>query len=411
MKSLRALMFGLIAALGIALGLAAPSGAQVAGSGGAGDGTVRVAVVPIATEIDLRAATLAKRAVERAIDQKLDAVLIELSTPGGRLDYMMQIGEAVDAAREAGLTTICWVKGDAASAGVFIAMACDRIYMSRSSMIGSATPIVMGQTLDERTHEKIISYGSAKFRARAQRTGQSAAIAQAMVDADMEVIEVLVDGSRTFVSRIELDRLYNTHGKDRVIQVGVVSPKGKVLALTGEEAVDFGVAVANVESRVAVIAQEFPDGADEVLFEATWAEDIAAWITSPGIRSMLFIVGLVGLYMEVKAPGLSLPGLIGVLCFAAFFFGHMTVGLADAWEVIFFLIGVVLLLVEVFVIPGFGVAGVVGVTLMIGSLIMAQVPDVWTGGDWGGLNWRLLLSSAGQTTLSFMLSLVGMAAA
>ncbi len=411
MKSLRALMFGMIGTLGIALGLVPAATAQVDDSHGVAKENIRVAVVEIHTEIDLRAAALAERAVGRAIEQKVDALLIDLNTPGGRLDYMTRIGDAIDKARAAGLRTICFVRGDAASAGVFIAMACDRIYMTTASTIGSATPIVPGAELDERTHEKLISYGRAKFRARAQSTGQAAVLAEAMVDADVEVIEILLDGKRTFVSRIELDRLHNTHDKAGIIQVGVVSPKGKILNLTGRDAVDFGVAVANVETRYALLADEYPQGAEEIAFKSTWAEDLAAMITSPGLRSMLFIVGLVGIYMEVKAPGLSVPGLIGVCCFALFFFGHMVVGLADAWEVIIFLVGVALLLVEVFVIPGFGVAGVVGVTLMAGSLILAQMPSVWTGGDWGGINWNLLLATTGETSLSFMASLLGMAGA
>lgn len=410
MKSLRALMFGLIGVLGFA-SLTASAWSQAANTTGGPQGSVRVAVVPIRGEIDLRAAAFAERAVKRAVDQKVDALLIELDTPGGRLDYMTRIGDAVDTARGAGLQTICFVKGHATSAGVFIAMACDHVYMTSSSTIGSATPVLPGEQLDAKTHEKYISYGSALFRARAQRTGQSPALAQAMVDPDLEVIEVLVEGKRTFVDRLELDRLSNKLGTDRLIQVGVVSPKGKLLNLTGSEAVDFGVARAIANSRVDAMRDAFPTGADEVMFESTWAEDVAALITSPGIRSLLFIVGLVGLYMEVKAPGLSVPGLIGVVCFGLFFFGHMVVGLADAWEVIIFLLGVALLLVEVFVIPGFGVAGVVGLALMMGALVFAQIPDVYTGGEWGGVNWNLLLSSAGETSLSVMLSLVAMAGA
>jgi membrane-bound serine protease (ClpP class) len=122
---------------------------------------------------------------------------------------------------------------------------------------------------------------------------------------------------------------------------------------------------------------------------------------------LLFLVGIVAFYVELKTPGLSVPGLIGVVCFGLFFFGHHVVGLAQAWEALVFLLGLALLAVEIFVLPGFGVAGVTGAVLMLGALVLAQVPDLWPGGAYGGVQWPLVIDALGRTTLGIALGVVG----
>ena len=399
MNSLRATLFGLGCALAGGAGL--PAAAQEP------ERLARIAVVELHSEIDILARALMDRAVDQAIAAGAAGLLLDLNTPGGRVDFMLDIADALDRARAKGIKTAVFISGDATSAGALIAMACDEIYMKPGSTIGSATPMVPGVEMDEKIQEKMISYVRTKFAARAEVTGQSPALAEAMVDPDVELIEVEVDGKRRLVSSTEFQNLVQQLGAHRVVQLGIVCPKGKLLALRASQAAALGVAKGLYDRQALVLAQVWPQAHEVLPFAPTWSEELAAWITSPGVQMLLFLVGIVAFYVELKSPGLSVPGLIGVVCFGLFFFGHHVVGLAQAWEALVFLLGLALLAVEIFVVPGFGVAGVTGVILMLGALIMAQVPDLWPGGAYGGVQWPLVIDALGRTTLGIALGVVG----
>lgn len=396
MNSLRAMMFGLAAAVAVGGVVAAQEPQKPA----------RIAVVQLHTEIDILAKALVERAVDQALAGGAVGLLVDLNTPGGRVDYMLDIADAIDRARAKHIKTAVFISGDATSAGALIAMVCDEIYMKPGSTIGSATPYVQGVEMDEKIQEKMISYVRTKFGARAEVTGISPVIAEAMVDPDIEVLEVEVDGQRRLVSSTEFQNLVQRHGAHRVVQLGVICEKGKLLALRATQARELGLARGLFDRQALVVAHVWP-GEHEILdFAPTWSEHLAAWLTSPGVQMLLFLVGIVAFYVELKTPGLSVPGLIGVACFALFFFGHHVVGLAQAWEALVFLLGLALVAVEIFVLPGFGVAGVTGALLMLGALILAQVPDLWPGGEYGGVQWPLVVDALGRTTLGIALGVV-----
>lgn len=374
-----------------------------------------VAVVKLEYEIDVRTAALTRRAINRALEQKAAIVLLEINTPGGSVDYLREIVADIQRAQASGARTVAYVTAWAKSAGALIALACDDIYMAPGATIGSAMPIVPGKELGDAEREKYVAAIKSDFRAQAERTGRSAALAEAMVDLDVELLEIEVAGVRRLISRVELDRLIAdaaAHGRpDEVVQLGIVKPAGKLLDITVREAVQWGVARAEAATRERVLDQILPGSRRVAEFAPTWSEHLAAWLTNPAVKGLLFLVGLVSLYVEFKAPGLSIPGLIGVACFALFFFGHLTVGLADAWEVLIFALGLGLLAVEIFVLPGFGVAGVLGILLMIAGLVLAQVPFVWPSGDFAASQWVMLVRTTGQTSLALMLGVGGMVGA
>ncbi|MCI0340667.1 MAG: hypothetical protein L0216_05880, partial [Planctomycetales bacterium] len=343
-----------------------------------------VALVRIETEIDLRSAALVERAVRRALDSGAKVLVVELDTPGGMVDSLRDIVREIERARGKGVRTVSYVTDWAKSAGALIALACDEMYLAPTATIGSATPYVFGGGGAPETNEKFIASIRSTFRAQAEATGRPTALAEAMVDPDVEVVEALVDGERKILSRTDFENERKARAARRgesgarpdrdVVEIGVIKPAGKILDLTAQEAVRYGLATAIAPTREIVLSRVAgPDSRVEE-FRNSWSETLAGWLTSPGIKMLLFLVGLLALYVEFKTPGFGVAGAIGLSCLALFFFGHLVVGLAELHEVLLFVAGVGLLALELFVIPGFGVAGILGILCILGSLVLAQIP-------------------------------------
>ncbi len=377
-----------------------------------------VAVIRIETEIDIRSAALVERAVGRALDSGAKVLIVELDTPGGRSDYMLEMVKTIERAHGRGVRTVAYVTEWAKSAGALIALACDEIYLAPTATIGSATPYVVGPEGSPETHEKFIAGFRSTFRARAEATGRPTALVEAMVDPDVEVVEAEVDGERRILSRVDFENEKKARvarardpgaRSDRdVVEIGILKPKGKILDLTARDAVRYGLATAIAPTRDIVISRVSPPGSRVEEFRNNWSESLAGWLTSPGIKTVLFLVGLLALYVEFKTPGFGVAGAIGIACFSLFFFGHLVVGLAEVYEVLLFVAGVGLLALELFVIPGFGVAGIAGILCILASVVLAQMPSFETLGRLQpGTLGESALSAATQTALGSLLAVVG----
>ncbi len=290
--------------------------------------------------IDLGLAPFVERVVDTMnADPKAVALVSEIHTPGGRVDAAVRIRDALLRAKH---PTIAFIHSEAISAGALIALAHDFLVVVPGGAIGAATPIHLGASGEAKaTGEKIVSYVRGVFRSTAEAKGRDPRVAEAMVDA------------RTVVPGL--------------------APEGKLLTATASEALEWGIVDAKVKDTEDFIRRVGIEGATIRRLGVNWAEAIARALTHPMVSSLLMTFGFLGLLMEFYTPGFGVMGGIGVTCLLLFFFGHSVVHLAGAEEIGLFVLGVVLLGLEVFVIPGFGVVGVLGILAILAALILSLV--------------------------------------
>jgi membrane-bound serine protease (ClpP class) len=304
-----------------------------------GQGTGEVYRVPVQGDIELGLAPFVERSLATAQEVGAAAVVLDIETPGGRVDAAQRIANAIGNAE---LPVYAYVNRHAYSAGAMIALATDGIFMRSGAVMGAATPVVGS---GEKAPEKIVSAMRSQMRALAESRGLDPAIAEAMVDEDMEI-----DG---------------------------VVDAGKLLTLTTTEAVGLDYAT-EVEDWRALMTELGLEGAPVQEMTVNWAERIVRFLSNPIVAPFLLSLGFLGLIAEIKSPGLGLAGFAGLLSLALFFGSHLILGLAGMEDLILFGVGVVLIGVEVFVIPGFGLFGVLGGAAVLGGVFMSLVGGVPT---------------------------------
>lgn len=298
-------------------------------------------VVPLEGVIELGLAPFVERSLREARAAGASAVILDIDTPGGRVDAAERIADAL---QDAGIPTYAYINRRAFSAGALISLATDRIYMRPGSVIGAATPVVG----DQKAPEKIVSAMRSEMRALAEARGLDPRVAEAMVDE-----EIAIDG---------------------------VVDEGKLLSLTTEEAVGLGYA-AMVDDLPALLADAGLAGSDMVEASVNWAERVVRFLSHPVVAPFLLSLGFLGLIAEIKTPGLGLAGLAGALSLALFFGSHLIIGLAGWGDILLFGVGVVLLVVELLALPGFGLLGIAGALAMAAGLFMAMIGAIPTVAD------------------------------
>ncbi len=298
-----------------------------------------VHVVPINGTIDLGLAPFLARAVREATDAGASALVLDINTFGGRVDAAVAMRDTLLNAR---IRTIAFVNPRAISAGALIALACNTIILTTGGTIGAAAPVVPGSDGSSKpADEKSVSYVRKEFRATAEARHRPLEIAEAMVDADVEIAGL--------------------------------SPKGKLLTLTTEEALQHKVADLSAPTVEAALTAAGLPNAELRRVGPTWAETLVRFLTHPAVSSILMTVGMLGIILEMRTPGFAVPGVVGMLSLGLFFWGHWIVQLAGWEELLLVVVGAVLVAVEVFVIPGFTVFGVAGIVALVGGLGMAMV--------------------------------------
>lgn len=304
---------------------AAPAWAQAGGA---------VYRIPVTGVVDMGLASFVERGLREAQDAGARAVVLDMDTPGGRVDAAQQIADAVD---DADVPVYTYVNRRALSAGALIALATRGIYMRPGSTLGAATPVT-GE--GAKASEKVVSAMRSEFRSLAESRGLDARVAEAMVDEEVAI-------------------------------PGVVE-RGKLLTLSTGDAERLGYAEP-VADWDALMARLDGTGARVVDAEVNWAERVVRFLTHPMVSPFLLSLGFLGLLIEIKTPAFGLAGLAGLTSLGLFFGSHLLVGLAG-WEAIILLgAGVVLLLAEALVIPGFGVAGVLGAVAVAASIFLSLV--------------------------------------
>ena len=302
-----------------------------------------VYVIPVSGVIELGLAPFVARAIREAEEAGARAVILELETPGGRVDAAQQIVKAVS---QSTIPVYAYVNAHAWSAGAMIALAADSIYMGPVSSIGAATP-VFGD--GQKASEKIVSAMRGEFRALAEARGIDPRLAEAMVDESVAV-------------------------------EGVVE-EGKLLTLTGSEAVALGFATAEVSSLDELLDAVALADAGVRTASINWAERLVRFLSHPIVAPILLSMGTLGLIIEIKTPSFGVAGAIGLTSFAAFFGSHMLVGLAGWEEAILLGAGLIALGIEVFVVPGFGLAGAVSILCIGGAVFLALIGSLPTWPD------------------------------
>ena len=324
-----------------------------------------VYVVPIEGMIDMGLAPFVQRILDQARADSAAAVILDINTFGGRLDAAVVIRDALLASP---VRTVAFVNRRAISAGALISLAAERIAMTDGATIGAATPVQLGQTesAPARVEEKSISYVRKEFRATADSRNRPPLIAEAMVDSDVAI-------------------------------PGVIEA-GKLLTLTTDEALTHKVADFRANDIAGVLAQLTPPLTDVEVRRVTpnWAERVVRLITSPIVASLLLSMAMLGIFIEIRTPGFGVPGALGIASLALVLGGHWIVELVGWEELILVGAGLMLLAVEIFVIPGFGIAGIVGILAMLAGLTMALVGQ--------GATARAFFGAAGRVSFSLLVA-------
>jgi membrane-bound serine protease (ClpP class) len=287
-----------------------------------------------------------RRAVKTAEGNEASAIVFEMNTYGGQLDTAADI---VNALNQTKIPTYTFINTNAGSAGALIAIATQHIYMAPVSAIGAAAPILpTGEDLPATAREKTISYWSALVRGSATKNGHNPDVAEAFMN------------------------------KDKEVKIGdrVVHPKGAVLTFNAQEATEKingrPLLAEGIADSIANLTEKAGFKGNIVTIEPTGFEQIAFWITA--LAPLLLLGGILGAYLEFKIPGVTWPGVISAICFALFFLGHYLAGLAG-WEVVaLFILGMVLVLIEIlFFAHSTIVFGVVGLFLVLASLLWTMI--------------------------------------
>lgn len=318
----------------------------------------KVYILPIQEDIMPPMVYLVRRAVKEAMEAKADALILDMKTDGGRVDVTEEIIEIIG--KFPGLT-VTYVNNRAFSAGAFISVATQKIFMAPQSVIGAAAPIMMTpggtgvEKMPDTVEAKMTSAIRALVRAQAEKNGHN-----------IDVIEAMIDKT-----------------KELKINDKVLNKEGNILTLTDRQAAEeYGdppkplLSLGTVESMEALLIKLGYAGAQRIEIKPTGAEQLGTWITA--INQLLLIIGMVGLYIEFKTPGFGLPGIVGIAAFAIYFLGAYVAGLSGAGWAIVFAVGLILVALELFFFPGTIIVGITGTALMLIAIVMGMV-DVYPG--------------------------------
>lgn len=314
-------------------------------------------------EIGPAMSRLTESAIKEAEAQKADYILIDMDTYGGLVDDADKIRTALLKTK---IPTVVFIRNNAASAGALISIACDSIYMTPGSTIGAASVV---NEQGELMPEKYQSYMRKKMRATAEETGRRPEIAEGMTDENM-----VVDS---------------------------IKEAGKIITFSVDEAIKYGYCNGKVgkPEDILPLLKSGPYTITE--HDSTFAESISLFLVNPAVSGILLLIIFAGIYFEFKAPGTILPIAVSLTAALIYFMPLYLEGLAANWEILLFAVGLILILLEIFVIPGFGVAGITGIVFTIMGLTLALVRNI---------NFDFTFVPKGSFAMSFLMVTVAMAA-
>ncbi len=326
----------------------------------------KVHIIEVREEITPGMARKLGRGLDEALASKADLVILHINTYGGMLD-------AADSMRtrllKMNIPVVAFIDNNAASAGALISIACNRIYMTEGANIGAAT--VVNET-GEALPDKYQSYMRSIMRSTAEKRGRDPLIAEAMVD------------PRTYIPG--------------------VNDSGKVLTFTTSEAIKNKYCEGQVSDLAGVIKAEGFTGSQQTYYKPTWVDQVISFFINPAVSGVLILIILGGIYFELQTPGIGFPLLAAAVAAILYFIPLYLEGLAANWEILLAVIGFVLLAVELFVLPGFGVAGISGITLVIVAFAFSMVGN--KGFDFEPVSGRELTVAFSTVVISMFATMV-----
>ncbi|MFD9627806.1 NfeD family protein [Peribacillus muralis] len=288
--------------------------------------------VPIEETVEKGLSAFLERALNTAEAADADLVIFEVNTPGGAVDAAGEIAKLLS---DSSVKTVAYVNNRALSAGAYIALSADEIYMVPSATMGSAAVI---DSTGNAASKKAQSYWLAAMKTAAEQNGRDPKFAQAMADEDIDLPE---------------------YG----------AGKGKLLTFTAEQARKAGYSEGIVSGKEELYSKLGVEDADIRTIEESFPEKLARFLTNPIVVPILLTIAGIGIVIELFSPGFGIPGVIGVSSLVLFFYGHLVAGITGYESLAMFIIGVILVLAEFF-IPG-GIIGLFGFTAIVGSLFLA----------------------------------------
>lgn len=308
-----------------------------------------------------------KKAFREAKKLDADIILIHMNTYGGMVETADSIRTAI---LQSPIPVWVFIDNNAASAGALISIACDSIYMRKGANIGAAT--VVNQT-GEAMPDKYQSYMRSTMRSTAEATGRDPDIAQGMVD-----------------PRIRIEG---------------ISDSGQVITFTSTEAMKHGYCNAQAENIQQILKITGKEGFKVVKQQLTATDYMIGFLTKPMISGLLIMIIIGGIYFELQTPGIGFPLAAATLAAVLYFAPLYLEGLAANWEILIFIIGVILLLIEIFAIPGFGVAGISGIVLIVTGLTLSMIDNI--GFDFSGVPMNGVVVAFFIVIIASFFSLIG----
>ena len=309
-------------------------------------------IIPIQDTIDLGIPSFVNRAIDIAESNNSELIIFDIDTFGGRVDAATQIKDSIS---ETEIPTIAFINRRAISAGSLISLSCDKIYMTDGATIGATSVVDM---TGSKQSEKSQSYMREEMAATAEKAGKNPDIARGMVDEELSFEFLVINGDSLQVDDIE--------GRK----------EGKLITLTTELALKYGIANGKSESIEEILSNLGIENYNIITLNENWSEDMVRFLTDPTISSLLTTFGTIGIISELYSAGWGIGGTIGVVCLTlALGAGYLT-KLASSLDLLIIMSGLLLLVVEFIAIPGFGFFGIAGIGVLFYGLYLLLIPDI-----------------------------------
>jgi membrane-bound serine protease (ClpP class) len=348
----------------------------------------KVYVIPIQDVIDLGIPGLVNRGIDLAESNNADLILFDIDTFGGRVDAATQIKDAIASTE---IETIAFINRRAISAGSLISLSCDQIFMTEGATIGATSVVDMSGS---KQSEKSQSYMREEMAATAEKSGKNPEIARGMVDEELSFEFLIVEGDTLTVTDIE--------GRK----------EGKLITLTTELALKYGIADGKSESVEELLKSLNIEDYQITVVDENWSENVVRILTNPTVSSLLTTFGTIGVISELYSAGWGIGGTIGIICLTlALGAGYLT-QLASATDLLIVFFGLAMLFIEFVAIPGFGLFGITGIVVLFYGLYLLLIPDIPVGPEvyseaMDGFSWAIVVGIFG---IIFLLRIIGKSA-
>jgi membrane-bound serine protease (ClpP class) len=331
---------------------------------------------------------LVNRGIDLAESNNADLILFDIDTFGGRVDAATQIKDAIASTE---IETIAFINRRAISAGSLISLSCDQIFMTEGATIGATSVVDMSGS---KQSEKSQSYMREEMAATAEKSGKNPEIARGMVDEELSFEFLIVEGDTLTVTDIE--------GRK----------EGKLITLTTELALKYGIADGKSESVEELLKSLNIEDYQITVVDENWSENVVRILTNPTVSSLLTTFGTIGVISELYSAGWGIGGTIGIICLTlALGAGYLT-QLASATDLLIVFFGLAMLFVEFVAIPGFGLFGITGIVVLFYGLYLLLIPDIPVGPEvyseaMDGFSWAIVVGIFG---IIFLLRIIGKSA-